>query len=118
MRQGWPQYVANTVAAAALALSASVLPTNAQVGADLNISPKRVVFAPGERSAIVYVFNQGDQPATYTVDLVDRIMLPDGQIIAASERPELDISSAADLVQHTPRRVTLQPRESQAIRLR
>ena len=118
MRQGWPLFVANTLAAAVLALSASALSANAQVGADLNISPKRVVFAPGERSAIVYVFNQGDQPATYTVDMVDRIMLPDGQIIAASERPELDISSAADLVQHTPRRVTLQPRESQAIRLR
>ncbi|WP_409020870.1 hypothetical protein [Brevundimonas vesicularis] len=115
MRQGWPLFLANLVAAVALALA---LPASAQIGADLNISPKRVVFGPGERSAVVYVFNQGDQPATYTVEMVDRIMLPDGQIVPASDRPELDISSAADLVQHTPRRVTLQPRESQAIRLR
>lgn len=113
MIQGWPIFLASVVAAAGLAL-----PSSAQVGADLNISPKRVVFGPGERSAIVYVFNQGDQPATYTVDLVDRLMLADGQIVAASERPDLAISSAASLVQHTPRRVTLQPRESQAIRLR
>lgn len=103
-------------AAAALALSA--LPAAAQVGADLNISPKRVVFGPGERSATVYVFNQGDQPATYTVELVDRIMLPDGQIAPAAEHPGVSVASAAELVQHTPRRVTLQPRESQAIRLR
>lgn len=90
----------------------------AQVGADLNISPKRVVFEPGERSATVYVFNQGDEPATYTVELVDRAMQADGQIVAAADHPEAAIQSARDLVQYTPRRVTLQPRESQAIRVR
>ena len=93
-------------------------PVAAQVGADLNISPKRVVFEPGERSATVYIFNQGDQPATYSVELVDRVMLPDGQIVAAADHPGATINSAADLVQHTPRRITLQPRESQAIRVR
>lgn len=97
---------------------AAVLPASAQTGADLNISPKRVVFGPGQRSATVYVFNQGDAEATYTVDLVDRVMTPDGQIVAAADHPEQTVASAADLVQHTPRRVTLQPRESQAIRIR
>ena len=91
---------------------------SAQVGADLNISPKRVVFGPGERTATVYVFNQGDAPATYTVELVDRVMLPDGQIAPAAEHPEETLSSALDLVQHTPRRITLAPRQSQAIRVR
>lgn len=109
-------FVAALSAAATVALSAA--PASAQVGADLNISPKRVVFSPGERSATVYVFNQGDQPATYTVELVDRVMLPDGQIAPAAEHADVSLASAADLVQHTPRRVTLQPRESQAIRLR
>lgn len=93
-------------------------PAGAQVGADLNISPKRVVFGPGERSATVYIFNQGDQAATYSVELVDRIMVADGQIVAASDRADLSVDSAAELVQHTPRRITLQPRESQAIRVR
>lgn len=93
-------------------------PAGAQVGADLNISPKRVVFEPGERSAAVYIFNQGDAEATYTVELVDRVMLADGQIAAASERPDLVVQSALDLVQYTPRRITLQPRESQSIRVR
>jgi P pilus assembly chaperone PapD len=93
-------------------------PALAQVGADLNISPKRVVFGPGERSATVYIFNQGDQPATYTVELVDRAMLPDGQIVTAADHADVKIDSAQDLVQYTPRRITLQPRESQAIRVR
>ena len=92
-------------------------PAGAQVGADLNISPKRVVFEPGERSATVYIFNQGDSPATYTVEMVDRVMLEDGQIVAAADTGAT-VDSAADLVQYTPRRITLQPRESQAIRVR
>lgn len=91
---------------------------SAQVGADLNISPKRVVFGPGDRSATVYIFNQGDQPATYSVELVDRVMLPDGQIVAAADHPQAQIASAQDLVQYTPRRITLEPRQSQAIRVR
>lgn len=95
-------------------------PAEAQVGADLNISPKRVVFGPGDRSATVYIFNQGDRSATYTVELVDRVMLPDGQIVAAADSAAAGetVSSAIDLVQHTPRRITLEPRQSQAIRFR
>lgn len=97
---------------------AMVLPASAQTGADLNISPKRVVFGPGERAATVYIFNQGDTEATYTVEMVDRVMRPDGQIVAAADHPDEVVSSALDLVQHTPRRITLRPRESQAIRVR
>ncbi|WP_122464523.1 MULTISPECIES: fimbria/pilus periplasmic chaperone [Brevundimonas] len=107
------------IAAAALTLGLALSgQAVAQVGADLNISPKRVVFGPGERTATVYVFNQGDEPATYTVELVDRVMLPDGQIAAAADHPEQPIASALELVQHTPRRITLAPRQSQAIRVR
>ena len=92
----------------------------AQVGADLNISPRRVTFDERERAASVYVFNQGDAPATYTVELVDRVMQSDGQIVAEADltTPSPLGASAADFIQYTPRRVTLQPRESQVIRLR
>lgn len=93
---------------------------SAQVGADLNISPRRVTFDASERAASVYVFNQGDAPATYTVELVDRVMQADGQIVAAADvaTPGLPGTSAAEFIQYTPRRVTLQPRESQVIRIR
>lgn len=101
-------------------LSAALLTgaAHAQVGTDLNISPKRVVFEPGERSATVYIFNQGDREATYTVEMIDRVMLPDGQIVAVSDHPGAVVASAGDLIQYTPRRVTLQPRQSQSIRVR
>lgn len=92
---------------------------SAQVGADLNISPRRVTFGENDRAASVYVFNQGDAPATYTVDLVDRVMQPDGQIVAAADLSNNPLGpSAAGSIQYTPRRVTLRPRESQVIRLR
>lgn len=107
-------------AASLLAASAS-----AQVGADANISPKRVVFGAGDRSATVFVFNQGTAPATYSVDTVERLMRPDGQIVAVAELPEAEraaatarLRSAQSMVQFTPRRVTLQPGQSQAIRVR
>jgi P pilus assembly chaperone PapD len=88
-------------------------------GADLNISPRRVTFDDTERSASVYVFNQGDAPATYTVELVDRVMSADGQIRAVADAPDAPRSpSAMDFIQYTPRRVTLQPKESQVIRIR
>ena len=68
-------------------------------GADLNISPRRVTFDETERSASVYVFNQGDTPATYTVELVDRVMSPDGQIRAVADAPDGPQSpSAMDLI--------------------
>ena len=106
-------------ASLALALTAGAGAASAQVGADLNISPRRVTFDESDRSASVYVFNQGDAPATYTVELVDRAMQVDGQIVLAAEVPaESRGRSAADYIQYTPRRVTLQPRESQVIRLR
>jgi len=106
-------------AAVATLLVSSAGAAAAQVGADLNISPRRVTFDEGERSASVYVFNQGDVAATYTVELVDRAMAPDGQIRAVSEAPDAPHSpSAADFIQYTPRRITLQPKESQVVRLR
>lgn len=107
-----------SIVAALVAAFAVTGPALAQVGADLNISPKRVVFDERTRSAVVYVFNQGDQEATYTVSLVDRIMLPGGEIIEAGSGSDPDVASAADLIQYAPRRVVLGPRESQAIRIR
>ena len=109
------------IAACVVLLSLSAAEAaSAQVGADLNISPRRVTFDASERAASVYVFNQGDAPATYTVELVDRVMQPDGQIVAAADltTPSPLGTSAADFIQYTPRRVTLQPRESQVIRIR
>jgi P pilus assembly chaperone PapD len=94
--------------------------------ADLNISPKRLVFDAATRSATVFVFNRGTAPGTYSIDLADRYMLPDGQILNASDAgsdPEraavaARVASALPLVTFSPRRVTLAPGQTQTIRVR
>jgi len=93
---------------------------------DINISPKRIVFGPNGRGATVYVFNRGAAPATYSIAVIDRAMMPDGRIEAiddATKNPPdatvaARVKSAKAFVIFTPRRVTLQPNESQTIRLR
>lgn len=98
----------------------------ASQAADLNISPKRLVFSSDNRSATVYVFNRGSAGATYSIDLVDRIMLQDGQIMALGEVKKgadtdaivARLKSARELITFSPRRVTLGPGESQIIRVR
>lgn len=95
-------------------------------GANLNISPKRITFDRNRRSATVYIFNQGSGPGTFDISLVDRVMLPDGQIMPISEveaKPEARevadrVSSASGILQVSPRRVTLNPGQGQTIRLR
>ena len=96
------------------------------LGADLNLSPKRLVLDATTRSATVYVFNQGSTSGYYSVDLVDEIMLPDGRIRKVSDVASdpsaaeniAKLKSARDLMLVTPRRIWLAPHESQTIRIR
>jgi P pilus assembly chaperone PapD len=115
------------IAFALLALTAGGLARAQQPdGADLNISPKRLVLGGANRSGVVYVFNRGTSGASYAIDLVDRVMLEDGQIIPLDEiKAGTDAAGAAGRLQSakvmitfSPRRVTLGPGESQTIRVR
>ncbi len=93
---------------------------------NLNISPKRVIFAGPNMASAVYIFNRGEQTATYRIELIDRVMLPIGEIVAVKDLPDdpeskqiaSRLKSAAEMIQYTPRRITLAPGQSQAIRLR
>jgi len=101
-------------------------PQVTNVGANLNISPKRVTFDKNRRSATVYVYNQGNGAATFDISLVDRVMLPDGQIVAIKDtegKPDqaavaAQLKSAKDVLLVSPRRVTLAPGQGQTVRLR
>ena len=96
------------------------------VGANLNISPKRLTFDRSGKSATIYIFNQGQTAATFDITLVDRIMTPAGQITPLAEaltQPELTpianrLKSAQPMLVATPRRVTLAPGKGQTIRVR
>lgn len=108
------------------AAPAAPQPTVTSVGANLNISPKRITFDKNRRSGTVYIYNQGTGPATFDINLVDRVMLPDGQILATSElanrpdaKPIVDqLKSAKDVLLISPRRATLAPGQGQTIRIR
>ena len=124
---GVPADRALAQAAPPAAAAAPATPASANnVGANLNISPKRVTFDRADRTATIYVFNQGTAAATFDITLVDRIMQPDGQILAVSEaqsRPEdkdiLDkLKSAQGMLVASPRRATLEPGKGQTIRIR
>ncbi len=96
------------------------------VGVNLNITPKRLTFDRADRSASVYVFNQGTTAASFDVSLVERVMLPSGDIRSLAEvnadpalKPVADkLKSAQTLLVATPRRVTLAPGKGQTIRIR
>ncbi len=115
---------AGTPAPAAVAPQAVTVDTTGR--ANLNISPKRVALDRNHRSGSVYIFNQGTAPATFDISLVDRVMLPDGQIMAVADaqaKPETKaiadrVKSAQPYLQVSPRRVTLGPFQGQTIRLR
>ena len=95
-------------------------------GANLNISPKRVTFDRSHRSGSIFIFNQGSAPGTFDISLVDRVMMPDGQILPLADalaKPETKaiadrVRSAKNVLQVSPRRVTLDPGQGQTIRLR
>lgn len=98
----------------------------ATVAANINITPKRLTFDRAKRNATIFVVNQGDADVTIDIALVDRIMNVDGQIVAAedaSKRPELaatlgQLKTAKDMLQLSPRRVTLAAGKGQTIRVR
>src|SRR4029077_9354159 len=77
---------------------------------DINVSPKRIVFDAAGHSATVYLFNRGDGPATYSIAVIDRVMIPDGQILAVDDAKKdpsdaayaAKLTSARDFIQFTP----------------
>lgn len=121
-----PSAASTQASGQAPAAPASVAVPATSVGVNLNITPKRLTFDRNSRGATVYIFNQGTTPATFDIAVVDRVMLPTGEIRLASEvesdpalKPLLGrLKSAKNLVVATPRRATLAPGKGQTIRIR
>lgn len=115
-----------TAVAQDAAVAEAAAPAAVTVGANLNISPKRLTFDRPGKSATIYIFNQGQTAATFDISLIDRVMLPSGQITPLAEalkKPELvgvtgRLKSAQPMLLATPRRATLAPGKGQTIRIR
>jgi len=95
--------------------------------ANLNITPRRVVFDTVKRTEAVFVFNQGNSPVTVDVSLVDNVMLANGEIVPldklaqkspADQAVAARLQSARDLILASPSRLTLPPGKGRTIRLR
>ncbi|HEX6604000.1 MAG TPA: molecular chaperone [Sphingomicrobium sp.] len=105
------------LAAAALAaapLMTVAAPARAGIG-DLLVAPTRIVL-DGRKGAEVILNNIGDEPATYRVSVVFRRMTEDGALLDV-EQPTAGDKIAEDMIVYAPRRVTLAPRQPQAIRI-
>ncbi len=95
--------------------------------ANINITPRRVVFDGTKRTEAVYVFNQGTAPVTVDVGLVDNVMLRNGEIVppeklakrdAADQAAGARLQSAREFILASPSRLTLPPGKGRTIRLR
>ena len=115
-----------TVIGVVMALSpAAVFAQNAPApqapAASVNLNPKRITFDRPGRSAAVSV-STGSGTGAFDVELIDRVMLPDGQIVPladAAGMPEAGrLKSAKPFLVATPRRIRVAPGAGQTIRLR
>jgi len=91
-------------------------PTAAEAGVgDLLVAPTRLVL-DGGRGAEIILNNIGEEPATYRVSVEFRRMKEDGSLEDVSVLSAAD-KAAEDMIIYAPRKVTLPPREPQAIRI-
>ena len=94
----------------------SALPvTNANAAGQLMVSPTRIVFEGNERTQKVNLINNGSETGRYRISFVRRKMTGDGKFEEVSENEPGMYSD--DIVRFSPRQVTLQPGQSQTVRL-
>ena len=96
-------------------------PANVATSPDVNLSPNRVVIASGQRAGDeIVVFNRSRAKGVYAIELVDEAMTPDGAIkplkeVSPAERAK--VKTASEWLRYSPRRVTLDPNQSQTVRV-
>jgi len=80
------------------------------------VTPTRVVFDAKARSAQVTIINTGDAVGTFRISLANKRMTPEGTLQDAAEAQPGD-QFASHLIRYSPRQVTLNPGQSQVVRL-
>jgi P pilus assembly chaperone PapD len=89
--------------------------SQANAAAQLMVSPTRIVFEGSDRTKQVNLINNGSDTGRFRISFVRRTMLESGQIEAADEGEPGMYSD--DMVRFAPRQVTLEPGQSQTVRL-
>jgi P pilus assembly chaperone PapD len=90
-----------------------LLPGSGWSGAVLLIYPTEIVFDGRDRSAEVTLTNRGDAIGTFETSWMEMGMRPEGVL----QKRESDEWSIQPYVRYSPRRVTLDPGESQIIKI-
>lgn len=94
---------------------AAPVPAFSQGAGDIFVAPTRIVFEGRERSAQLSLANKGSASATYRISVVNMAMDESGNLTEVKE-PTPGQKFAEDLFRYSPRQVTLQPGQAQAIR--
>lgn len=84
--------------------------------AGLMLHPTRIVFDKNMRAAQVELINDGKEPASYRISLVNRRMTDNGQF-EAIDTPAPGEQFAEPMLRFSPRQITLQPGTSQTVRV-
>lgn len=102
------------VSSCAVFLSGSYAPLWAK--GELLVAPTRVVFDNRRRSAKLNLVNVGKEAETFRIQFIQRRMTDEGRIVEVKKAlPGEQFSDK--MVRYSPRQVTLQPGQSQAVRL-
>ncbi len=88
----------------------------APASADLMLYPTRIVFDKNQRAAQLELINNGQQSATYRINVVNRRMSETGEF-SAVDSPLPGEQFADELLRYSPRQVMLAPGASQTIRI-
>jgi hypothetical protein len=83
---------------------------------DLLVAPTRIVFEGRDRTAEITLVNIGEKRATYRIGFVQLRMGDDGKLSEIEEAGPGE-KFADELVRFSPRQVTLDPTQSQTVRL-
>ena len=92
----------------------SLVPTLARAAAVLFIHPTLVIFEGDQRSGMITVTNRGDQTGTFEMSWNDMTMTPEGGLVKLENPAPWSLQP---YVRYSPRRVTLEPMESQVVRI-
>lgn len=82
----------------------------------VDVVPKRLIFEPGTRTAMVTLINRTNESYTYRMGWQDIVYTPDG-IKRVDEEAERITPASSDFIRFAPRQVVLRPGESQSIRV-
>lgn len=84
--------------------------------ADLMLHPTRIVFEKNQRAAQLELVNNGTEPATYRISLVNRRMSEVGEF-SGIDTPAPGEQFADGLLRYSPRQVTVAPGVGQVVRI-